>query len=386
VEFEAEVLKTVVHEDKTALILDQTCFYPESGGQPSDQGTIDGVKVVKVLEEDSQILHLLEEEIFSRKVKGKIDWPIRFDHMQQHSGQHILSQSFCELLKGETVSFHLGEEVSTLEIGLTKISEEEVEKVEKLSNEIIFQDKEIKTYFVPEDRIKEIALRRPPKKEGLIRVVEVSGFDYSACGGTHCRRSGEIGLIKITKWERIRNNLRFEFLCGARALSDYGWKTRDLKLLANQMTSSEKEVFSSLQKLFLEVKSLKKKIRKLQERIAFYEAQDTIARAEGKIIKGILVDRSVEEARLLALNIIRQGDYVVLYALKTERGRHLVFACSENLKLDLREVIPLISSLTGGRGGGSSSLVEIATDEKADLELVLARAEEFVKSKGTGTF
>ena len=99
-----------------------------------------------------------------------------------------------------------------------------------------------------------------------------------------------------------------------------------------------------------------------------------------------MVDKSLEEARLLALNIIRQGDYVVLYALKTERGRHLVFACSENLKLDLREVIPLISSLTGGRGGGSSSLVEIATDEKADLELVLARAEEFVKSKGTGTF
>ncbi|TEU08998.1 MAG: alanyl-tRNA editing protein, partial [Candidatus Aminicenantes bacterium] len=188
VEFKAQVVEKVIWEQKPALILDQTCFYPKSGGQPCDKGTINEVEVLKVLEDEARIIHLLAEDISSDKVTGKIEWQTRFDHMQQHSGQHILSQSFHELLGAETLSFHLGEAISSVEMDLRKISEEEVENVERRANEIVFQDREIKCYFIPEEKIESVPLRRPPKKKGLIRVVEVSDFDFSACGGTHVRR------------------------------------------------------------------------------------------------------------------------------------------------------------------------------------------------------
>lgn len=379
-EFKARVVERKIQEGQPGLILDQTCFYPESGGQPSDRGTIEGVEVLNVLEEEGRILHILKENILSDEVKGKIDWNLRFDHMQQHSGQHILSQSFYECLGGETLSFHLGEEFSNIEIGIAKISDESVERVEKRSNDIIFQNLPIKIYFIPEEKIKEIPLRKPPRKEGLIRVVEVSQFDYSACGGTHCRSTGEIGIIKILKWERIRNNLRFEFVCGERALQDYSWKNRDLRQLSNQFSVHEKEVLSSVQKTIEEMKTLRKKMKKLGEKVSFFEAQEIVKSAKGKIIKEILSEKTPEEARYLALNIIRQGDFIVLYGVKGEVRDHLIFACSENLKFDMRELVPVVSPLIKGKGGGSSSLVEIVTEERGRLEQALAQTCEFLKS------
>ncbi|MFB0565841.1 MAG: alanyl-tRNA editing protein [Candidatus Aminicenantaceae bacterium] len=381
VEFEAEVIERKMYEGKPALILDQSCFYPESGGQPADRGAINGVKIAGVFEEEDKIIHLLEENISGKKIEGKIDWNFRFDYMQQHSGQHVLSQSFYELLSGETLSFHIGEEVSTVEIDLRSISEKDAEKVEVRANEIIVQDREIKAYFIPEEKIKDIPLRKPPKKEGLIRVVEVTGFDYSACGGTHCRRTGEIAIIKILRWERIRDNIRFEFVCGKRALQDYIWKNRTIRQLSHQLTASGQDVVSSVERAFSELKSQKKKVKKIQSRLAQYEAQEITKHTKEKIIIGILAEKTPDEARFLALNIIKSGDYVVLYALNMEERGHFIFASSETLNLDMRELIPVISPMIKGRGGGSSSLVEIAAEEKEDLEPVLDKAYEFVKKK-----
>ncbi len=145
IEFEARVVERLSWREKPAVVLDQTCFYPESGGQPSDRGTLNGIEVLGVLEEDSKILHLLEDDISAGEVKGKVDWQTRFDFMQQHAGQHILSQSFHELYQAETLSFHLGEVTSTVEIDLRKVAEEEVERVETRANDIVFQDREIKS-------------------------------------------------------------------------------------------------------------------------------------------------------------------------------------------------------------------------------------------------
>jgi len=381
VKFEARVVMRGIQDGRPALILDQTCFYPESGGQPSDKGTINGVKVIGVLEKGERIVHLLEEDIPEDEIKGKIDWTTRFDYMQQHSGQHILSQSFYELLEGETLSFHLGEELSTVEIDIREIHDEEIEKVERRANEIVFQDREIKLYFVPEEKSKEIPLRKPPQKKGLIRVVEVSDFDYSACGGTHCRRTGEIGMVKILKWERIRNNLRFDFLCGQRALKDYTWKNRILRQLARQFTVSELQVLSSVEKLFSDTKSQRKRLRKMQEKTAQFEAQEIIGKTKEKIIKEIWTEKTPEEAKFLALNIARRGDFVVLYALKREKSGHFILAASENLNLDMRELVPLITPLIKGKGGGSPYLVEIAGEETENIKLALNKAYEFVKQK-----
>ena len=381
VEFEAQVVEKVIWEKKPALILDQTCFYPESGGQPCDKGILNEVEVLKVLEDEARIIHLLAEDISSGKVAGKVDWQTRFDHMQQHSGQHILSQSFHELLGAETLSFHLGEDISTLEMDLRKISKEEVENIERRANEIVFQDREIKCYFIPEEKIDSVPLRRPPKKKGLIRVVEVSDFDFSACGGTHVRRAGEIGLIKILRVERIRNNIRFEFICGRRALEDYLRKNRILRELSTRFTVNEGEILNTVEKLSSDLKSQKRKGKKMQEKIAQYEAQEIIHEAKEKIIKEVFVDKTPEEVRFLVLNIIRKGDFVVLFGLKGEERGHLILACSENINIDMREIVPLVSSLIKGKGGGRPSLVEVAGEEKENLEQALERAFEFIKKK-----
>lgn len=381
VDFEAKVVEKVIWEKKPALILDQTCFYPESGGQPCDKGTLNEVEVLKVLEDEARIIHLLAEDMSSAKVTGKVDWQTRFDHMQQHSGQHILSQSFHELLGAETLSFHLGEAVSTLEMDLRKISEEEVENIERRANEIVFEDREIKCYFIPEEKIDSVPLRRPPKKKGLIRVVEVSDFDFSACGGTHVRRTGEIGLIKILRLERIRNNIRFEFICGGRALEDYLGKNRILRELSTRFTVNEGEILNTVEKLSSDLKSQKRKGKKMLERIAQYEAQEIIEEAKGKVIKEVFVDKTPEEVRFLVLNIIRKGDFVVLFGLKGEERGHLILACSENINIDMREIVPLVSPLIKGKGGGRPSLVEIAGEEIENLEQALERAFAFIKKK-----
>ncbi len=381
VEFEARIVERRTEEQKPAVILDQTCFYPESGGQPYDRGWIDGVEVVKVFEEDSRIVHLIEKDIQAESIKGKIDWERRFDHMQQHSGQHILSQSFHELLEAETLAFHLGEATSTLEMDLRKVSDEDLERVETRANEIIYQDREVKIHSLPEDKIGTLPLRRPPKKKGLIRVVEVSDFDYSACGGTHVRRTGEVGLIKILRWERIRDNLRFDFICGRRAFLDYLLKNRILRELSNRLTVHEREVPSSVEKLFADLKSQKSLIRKMGERIARYEAQEIIEGAKGKIIKKIFAEKTHEEVRSLALNIIRQGDFVVLFGLKGEERGHLILACSEGLSIDMRELVPLVSPLISGKGGGRPSLVELAGESAENIAQALEKAQQFIEKK-----
>ena len=381
VEFEARVVERLSRGERPAVVLDQTCFYPESGGQPSDRGTLNGIEVLSVLEEDSKILHLLEDDISTEKVKGEIDWQTRFDFMQQHAGQHILSQSFYELYQAQTLSFHLGEVTSTVEIDLRKITEEEIERVETRANEIVCQDREIKSYFIPEEKIIGIPLRKPPTKKGLIRVVEVTDFDYSACGGTHPSKTAEVGLIKILKWEKIRNNVRLEFVCGQRALKDYAWKNRNLRELSNIFTVSDREVLASVEKLQSDIKSQGREIRKMRERISQYEAQEIIQNTEGRIIKKIFTARTPDEVRFLALSIIKRGDFIVLYALREEERGHIIFACSENLNFDMRELVPIVSPLIKGKGGGSPSLVQMGAEELENLELALDKAYEFITNK-----
>jgi len=378
-EFGAEVLDRPVVEGRPALVLDRTCFYPESGGQPWDTGSVNGVEVLKVVEDGDRIVHVLAAEVPASRVEGAIDWARRFDHMQQHSGQHILSQAFFERLKGETKSFHLGPDVSTLEIGIAEAGDEAVERVERRANEVVFEDREIKTYFVPEEKIGSVPLRRPPKVTGTIRVVEADGFDYSACGGTHCRRTGEIGLIKITRWERIRGQIRFEFVCGGRALRDYDSKNRVLRRLAGQFNVQEADVAASVAKLSEELKAAKKHAKKGEEQLAVYEARDLVQKAEGRVVRQVFSDRSPEGARFLALHIIRESDRVVLFGTRSESRSHLVCACSETLKLDMRRLVPIVAPLINGRGGGGPSLVEIAGDRDADLAAAVDLAAETVK-------
>jgi alanyl-tRNA synthetase len=378
-EFDAEVLGNRTYEGSPAVILDQTAFYPESGGQPWDKGTLGGVEVLKVLDLDGVILHVLRGDIPAGRVHGRVDGPTRLDHMQQHTGQHILSQAFFEILKGETRSFHLGADVSTLEIGLRTVSDVDVDRVEDRANAVIWEGREVKTYFVPEDSIGEVPLRRPPKKQGLVRVVEVAGFDYSACGGTHCRRAGEVGLIKVLGYEKIRGNVRFDFLCGARALADYRVKDRGLRTIASEFSCLPADAPAHVDRLAADHKSLKKRARKLEERLAAFDAQEIIRGASGRLITAVLADRTPEEARFLALNIIRSGEFAVVYGAAGEEQGHLVLARSDSLPTDLRLLVPVVAAVVPVKGGGGPSLVELVFPAKDKLGAAVAAARAWLE-------
>jgi alanyl-tRNA synthetase len=381
-EFDGRIVERLVHEGRPSVILDQTGFYPESGGQPSDRGTLGRAGVLHVFEDGERIIHLLDRELEETdNVRGIIDWPRRFDHMQQHSGQHVLSQCFIEVLGGETRSFHLGEQVSTLEIGIAEISDADLEKVESRANEVVFEDREIRTYFVPPEGISSVPLRRPPKKEGTIRVVEVDGFDYSACGGTHCRRTGEIGLIKILRWDKIRNNLRFEFLCGRRAWQDYWDKNRSLLGISQMFSVQGRDVGSAVEKTIQENRLCRKKLRQLQEALAGFEAAEMIAREAGGLVKRVWTDKTADEVKLLALHIVRQAERAVLFAVRGAERDHFIFACSEKMPLNLRDLVPLVMQRAKGKGGGGPTLVEIVAEKGADLEGLLAAAEQHLRQK-----
>ncbi|HSA94994.1 MAG TPA: alanine--tRNA ligase-related protein [Acidobacteriota bacterium] len=379
-EFAADVVERREHEGRPAVVLDRTAFYPESGGQPWDRGTLGAAAVLEVLDIEGAILHVLDRPIESGRVHGRIDRALRFDHMQQHTGQHVLSQAFWEVVKGETRSFHLGPEISTLEIGLPAAADADLDRVEDRANTVVWEDREVKTYFVPEEKIGEVPLRRPPKKSGLLRVVEVYGFDYSACGGTHVRRTGEIGLIKIGPAEKIRGNLRFEFLCGRRALGDYRVKDRAARKLAGAFSCAPAGVPAQVEKLTAEHKALKKRARKLEERLAAFEAAEIIRAAPGRIVAAVLEDRTADEARFLALNIIKSGEFAVAYGASGEAQGHLIVARSESLTADLRQLIPAVAAVTPVKGGGGPSLIELVTPEKARLREMIDAAAAWLEA------
>ena len=379
-EFEARVIEVTEWDGHPAVVLEKTYFYPEGGGQPSDRGTLNGIPVTDVQEEDERVYHVLEKAWDSSpSAAGRVDGGRRFDHMQQHAGQHILSQVFVELFDGATKSFHLGEEVSTLEIALKNITDEEIEAVEKRANAVVFSNLEIRSRLVDEKDIHTVPLRRPPQKAGLLRVIEIADFDYSACGGTHPLRTGEIGPIKIIKWDRIRGNLRFEFLCGFRAVGDYIQKNRSIQQIANSLTISDREVVAAFSRLREDLKELKKEMKVLRTKLLEVEAEEFHAASKGPVIQELFKNREADEIRTLALSLIRKAPHVVLFGLEAGERGHLVFARSDEIDIDLRQLVPMVSPLIDGRGGGQPSLVQMAGTRMEGLTEALDAAAAHIQ-------
>lgn len=374
-EFEAEVLGRMEYQGKPAVILDQTVFYPEGGGQPSDQGKLSDVAVQHVLEQDGKILHIVDQPVPGTTVTGKIDWDRRFDHMQQHAGQHVLSQCFDKLLSGRTMSFHLGEQISTLEIAIDSLTDADVDRVEACANQAVFQNREIKTYFVDGTELSQVPLRKPPQKQGRIRVVEVAGFDFSACGGTHPGRTGEIGLIKLLKRDKIRNNTRFEFVCGRRALWDYRSKHRILTDVSVKFSSGESDLPKAVDKFLLEHKDNLRALKKLRSQALQQEAQEIAREMQEPVLIKVFQDRPVQDVRQLALSLIQVPGRVVLFGVQVGSRVHVIMGRSEDLSLDMRDLIPVVSTLLNARGGGRPSLVEMAGDKPEALKSALDEAK-----------
>lgn len=361
--FEADVTERLVWDGRPAVVLTQTAFYPTSGGQPSDRGSLGGVAVigVEVREADGEVVHILADELPAGRVVGEVDWGRRFDHMQQHSGQHLLSAACEKLLGADTVSFHLGVESSTIDLDRAHLSRQELEAVEDWVNRAIWENHPLTARFVPADELSVLPLRHQPKVEGPIRLVEIEGCDLTPCGGTHVARCGEIGLLKIVRLEHRGEETRVEFLCGRRALADYRRKSVILLDLAAGLTVGYEEVGAAVARLQEELKASQRELRALRERLLEAEAAALLgaARAIGalRVVQAVLAERAPADLRALALRLSETTGVVALLASSGEREQ-LCFACAEGSGVDAAALLRMACESLGGKGGGQPRIAQ----------------------------
>jgi alanyl-tRNA synthetase len=380
-EFEARIVERWKQKERAAIVLDQTSFYPTSGGQPHDTGQINGVAVLDVCEEGEKIVHLLEKDIEGDSAKCAVDWGRRFDHMQQHTGQHILSQAFVKILQAETIGFHLGEKVSNIDLDMKETREEDLWKTEDLANEIIQKNLPIAIHFVDDKGIKEYSLRKEAVREGKTRIIEIEGFDASSCGGTHLKFTGEVGQIKIRKLEKVGSKIRVDFYCGRRALHDYRWKNNFITEFANRFTTADKELGDSLLKLEEEHKKLKKRHREVKEKLISFEVEELYGNAEvvsgHRIVKKIFADRDIQEMKTLCL-LLKEKDKTVSLFGNTAQGALLIFSRSEDVDLNLSTILKKSVEIIGGKGGGRPDFAQGGGTDVSSLEKALRAAYESV--------
>ncbi|MGA3017242.1 MAG: alanyl-tRNA editing protein [Bryobacteraceae bacterium] len=358
----------------STVYLDRTAFYPTSGGQPFDLGSIAGVAVQDVVDEGESVAHVLAAPVDPGPVECAIDWDRRFDHMQQHTGQHLLSAVFQELLGLDTVSFHLGAESSTIDLEGGTLDAAAAACAERRANQLICENRPVTVVY--EDAAQAEGLRKPSGREGTLRIVSIDGFDRSACGGTHVRSTGEIGAILIRKLERIRQSVRAEFLCGARAIAraraDYEALNKVAQLVSSAFDDAPATVAAQLEA----ARAAEKQRRKLELELAAYQGrelyQNTVPGADG--IRRITrrADRgSLEELRALAQSFTAQPAAVFLAALNGPPS--ILLATSADSGIDAGQTLKAALAEAGGRGGGAARIAQGSVPDAALIDKVIAK-------------
>ena len=386
-DFTAEVTAVRTIEAGEAIILDQTAFYPTGGGQPHDQGRLDDAQVIDVIEEDDgSILHLVNEPgLFKsgQRVQGIVNAARRMDHLQQHSGQHLLSQAFIKACGAETRSFHLGIRSSTIDIEMDSPDEAKMRITEDLANQIVFEDRTMRIHLVNESEAASLPLRKESAVRGDIRVIEIEDFDWSPCGGTHAARTGQIGLIAIKSYERAKKMTRVEFVCGRRALEEYRLAHRTAVTTARLFSADRDSAPELVSRTLDENKSLKKRVRELLEIAIKIEASDLLMQTpqqDGiKLVRISFTNRDPEEIRILANKIAESGSSVALLGTSDREGAKLVFARSADLNQHLGKLLSEACLIIGGRGGGRPDLAQGGGPLSDKLEEALSLAERTIR-------
>ena len=383
VEFDAVVREVQPKDDTWIVTLDRTAFYPTSGGQPFDLGTIDQAHVTDVVDrEDGGIAHVVDRALEpGSRVRGHVDWGRRFDHMQQHTGQHLLSAAFEHEAGAKTVSFHLGASASTIDLH-KELSAEQIVRVEDAANRVLWEDREVCVRFVTASEAAKLPLRKEPAREGELRLIEIKDYDLSACGGTHVGRTGAIGMIAVSGFERFKGGLRVEFLCGARALRSYRALTTAVDGSVRLLSVLPDELPSAIEKLQTVGRAQQKAQDALYERLAVHEAASLVAAGQ-KIGDRTFVGAAVPGwdpaglKKLAASAASRPATVAVL--LTAESPSLVVIARSQDLTFDTGAVLKKLIERFGGKGGGKGSMAQgggLTGEPRAILDL----ARELVSS------
>lgn len=386
--FQARVVERIRLEQGLALVLDRTYFYPTSGGQQADRGWIQGEPVtdVQIREADGAVLHFVayKNEIWTDTVEAQVDWERRFDFMQTHTGQHILSQAFIQAAQAQTVSVHMGDENCTIDLHTAELTPMQVEQAEWLANQIVWENRTVKPYFVTAEQAEKLNLRKLPPVKGKIRLIDIDKFDLTACGGTHVAHTGEVGLIKVVKLERYKEGLRLEFRCGRRALLDYRLKNSIVNRLASTLTTGYGGIEPAISKLQNEVKQNQRLLKKQQEELLAFEAVRLLQTASKKgpiyLISKTFEDWDAGQVRILAKQLTQEPGVVALLGIVGEKSQ-LLFARSENAPGNMNELLKMVLPILGAAAGGGNATFAQGGGPAANVERVnqaLSRAEKFI--------
>ncbi len=389
-QFTARVEDVFPQNGKTSVVLDQTALYPEGGGQPADKGWINSLPVIDVQTgEDGRIIHQLGEvaEIaVGEQVVGEVDWLRRREMMQQHTGQHIISQAFFQLYGAETRGFRINDWLTEIDLTL-ELQPEEIEqaiiRAEELANSIVFDDREIRIHEVSPEEAAKLPLRKESFITDCIRVIEIDDFDWSPCGGTHAKRTGEVGLIAVRAWERARKMTRLHFVCGSRALKDYRLANKSAEAVALKLTVGREEAEASVVRLIDDNKRLSRRVRELTEVAAKVEAAELLASAAAssnglRIFEKIFTDRDFEEAKLIAHRLVDGENVIALLAVREAEMVRLVFARSANVGADMNRLIKAACEKLGGRGGGKPDFAQGGGAKLDELSTALSAARSLI--------
>ncbi len=360
-EFDATLVDTVSHEGKTALVLDRTAFYPTSGGQPADAGAFHDVRVLDVVDtDDGRILHIVDRAPSTTRMHGTIDWTRRFDHMQQHTGQHVLSAAFDRLFGVGTESFHLGAEYSTIDLAREATSSES-ERAENAANAIVWEDRPVDIRFVEAEEARTLGLRKASTRQGTIRLIDISGFDLSACGGTHVARTGAIGIIAVTAVERFRGGSRITFLCGNRALTGFRAFRDAVAGSVRVLSVAPSELPSAIERLQGDARELRRQIKGYQEQVAAGRADALAAEAEPagdvRIVAASLEGWDANGLKIIASRIVERPGFAAVL-LSGPSPSAIVIARSNDVGVDSGAALKAIVARFGGKGGGRPELAQ----------------------------
>jgi alanyl-tRNA synthetase len=360
--FDAVVARSFEYAGRPAVTLDRTAFYPTSGGQPFDVGVLGGSTVLDVVDVDGEVVHVLSVPLAEGSaVHGDIDWARRFDHMQQHTGQHILSAALVQVCQAPTVSFHLGSETCTIDVSAAP-GLADLERAVDEANRVVWDDREVRVRFASAEEARALPLRKESAREGELRLVEVPDCDLSACGGTHVARTGAIGLIAVTGTEKFKGGLRVSFVCGVRAL-------RSLRQLRDVVAGSVRtlsvlpeELPSAIDRLQAEGRGWRKTIAGLQAALAVHEADRLLAAAtpekDGRrVIAEVYEGWDANGLKTIASSLIAR-DPVAAALVASGPQPLIVLACTPSLGLDANAALRRITERFGGRGGGRPDLAQ----------------------------
>lgn len=361
-EFDADVTACAPAGDRFAVTLSATAFYPTSGGQPHDLGRLGGRAVLDVVdEEDGRLVHLIDGPLdLGARVHGAIDWTRRFDHMQQHTGQHVLSAAFETICRARTESFHLGTASATIDLG-RQVSPQEIAAAEDDANRVVWQDREVRVRFVSAEEAATLPLRKESGRTGTLRLVDVTDYDLSACGGTHVSRTGGIGLISVTGWEKFKGGTRVEFRCGGRALAQLR-EWRDALAATNRALSvSAVELAPAIERLQGENKALARTVRTLQEQLAGHVAADlvtTAARSGDRVVVAQALDGwDAPGLKAIAASIAATPGACAAVFSATSPAL-VVVARAADVPVDAGAVLKALVAQFGGKGGGKADLAQ----------------------------